>query len=119
MKYRNDKNNTAISQLGDGCMRFSKNGNNSFLFSLDKQIIYPNKNATYGIWCNSAYGPSFGYDEILMTGNCLKEKKLKVLSSSNKDKYGYDYLGYKNPFLEKTQTYLYALEYEVLEVIFE
>ena len=27
MKYRNDKNNTAISQLGYGCMRFSKNGN--------------------------------------------------------------------------------------------
>jgi len=39
MKYRNDKNNTAISQLGYGCMRFSKNGNKVDMDKTEKEIM--------------------------------------------------------------------------------
>ena len=62
----------------------SKNGNNSFLFSLDKQKIYPNINSEIGIWCNKISGPSFGYDEMLINGNSIKEKKLILLYSDKK-----------------------------------
>ena len=96
----------------------SKNGNNSFLFSLDKQKIYPNINKENGIWCNKICGPSFGYDEILIDGNPIKEKKLILLSSDKKEKYGYNYFGDNNPFLEKTNQYIYSLEIEVFQIIF-
>ena len=37
-----------------------KSGSNGFLFSLDNNEIYYNKNNQYNIYCNSSYGPCFG-----------------------------------------------------------
>ena len=37
-----------------------KTGSNGFIFSLDKNEIYYNKNSSYNIYGNSGYGPAFG-----------------------------------------------------------
>ena len=37
-----------------------KTGSNGFIFSLDKNEIYYNKNQSNNIYCYSAYGPTFG-----------------------------------------------------------
>ena len=37
-----------------------KTGSNGFIFSLDKNEIYYNKNNSYNIYGNSSYGPTFG-----------------------------------------------------------
>ena len=37
-----------------------KNGSNGFLFSLDNNEIYYNKDNRYNIYCHSSYGPCFG-----------------------------------------------------------
>ena len=37
-----------------------KTGSNGFIFSLDNNEIYYNKNNQYNIYCNSSNGPSFG-----------------------------------------------------------
>ena len=37
-----------------------KTGSNGFIFSLDNNEIYYNKNNQYNIYCNSSYGPMFG-----------------------------------------------------------
>ena len=37
-----------------------KTGSNGFLFSLDNNEIYYNKDNRYNIYCNSSYGPTFG-----------------------------------------------------------
>ena len=39
MKYRSDKNGVMISQLGYGCMRFTKNGNKIIIISNFKANI--------------------------------------------------------------------------------
>ena len=39
MKYRNDKNGTPISQLGYGCMRFTKKGNSIDLEKAEKELL--------------------------------------------------------------------------------
>ena len=39
MKYRNDRYNTAISQLGYGCMRFTKNGGKIDMEKTEKEIM--------------------------------------------------------------------------------
>lgn len=40
MKYRNDKKGNKISQLGYGCMRFSRKGNGIDLEKTEKEILY-------------------------------------------------------------------------------
>ena len=37
-----------------------KTGSNGFIFSLDNNEIYYNKDNQYNIYCNSSYGPTFG-----------------------------------------------------------
>ena len=37
-----------------------KTGSNGFVFSLDNNEIYYNKDNSYNIYCNSSYGPTFG-----------------------------------------------------------
>ena len=37
-----------------------KTGSNGFIFSLDNNEIYYNKDNRYNIYCNSSYGPTFG-----------------------------------------------------------
>ena len=44
MKYRLDKNGTEISQLGYGCMRFSKKGGAVELEKTEKEIMYAIEN---------------------------------------------------------------------------
>ena len=85
----------------------SKNGKNSFLFSFDKQKIYPNINEKYGIWCNYG-GPSFGCDEIFISGNPLKDKKLlSRCFECSSEEIGYNYYGDKNPFIQKKNLFWY------------
>ena len=96
----------------------SKNGKNSFLFSFDKQKIYPNIKEKYGIWCNYDCGPSFGYCDILISFNPLKDKKLiSKCFKYSAEELGYNYFGDKNPFIQKNESIL-ALEYEVFQIIF-
>lgn len=40
MRYRNDRKGNKISQLGYGCMRFSKNGNSIDYKKAEKEILY-------------------------------------------------------------------------------
>ena len=63
-------------------------------------------------------GPSFGYYEIIINENAIKKERLYLLASYEKEKYGYNYYGDNNPFLEKTKKGIYALEIEVFQIIF-
>ena len=49
----------------------NKTGSNGFLFSLDNNEIYYNKNNQYNIYCNSNYGPSFGAaSDLYISDSC-------------------------------------------------
>ena len=51
-----------------------KNGENSFLFSLDmKEIYYYNNNyKSHSIYCSSINGPDFGFYDLTISNNCNK-----------------------------------------------
>ena len=90
-----------------------KDDKNAFLFSLDKQKIYPYKNKGYAIAFNKNLGPCFGLNSIYIDGNSIQEKKLFVGNSSH-----YDFFGDNNPLCEVNSSYIYALEIEVFQIIF-
>ena len=86
---------------------------NAFLFSLDKQKIYFNKNNDKAICVHNSYGPVFGND-LYIIGNCIKEKQLVTRESNNDCYYNYD--GDNNALSESGGKYILALEYEVFYV---
>ena len=89
-----------------------------FLFSLDKQKIYPIKNDKKAIACYSDYGPVFGSpNDIQIGNNPISEKKLYTRES--KSDCSFNYYGDNNALSEDGKgNYIYTLEYEVFQVIF-
>ena len=92
-----------------------KNDNNAFIFSLDKKKIYPYKNNGKAIYTKNVYGPCFGFGhDIGIVGDPIKGKNLKTFKSSS----SYDYS--ENSALSEDKDYngVYALDYEVFQIIF-
>ena len=95
-----------------------KNDKNAFLFSLDKNKIYKNKNYSYSIYCNSLSGPCFGFGNTIKIGkNVLKEKTLKTFESN--PECSYEFNGDNNALSEDGKNEgILAKEYEVFQIIF-
>ena len=91
-----------------------KDDKNAFLFSLDKHKIFPCNNKGYAIECYKDYGPCFGNWTIGTGGNSIQEKKLYVNESSS----AYNCFGDSNALCEVNNSYIYALEIEVFQIIF-
>ena len=95
-----------------------KDDKNAFLFSLDKQKIYPYKNNGNAIYCYKDYGPTFGcgYD-IYLGNNAIQQKQLHTYESSSG--CSYNFYGDNNALSEDGRcSYIYTSEYEVFQVIF-
>ena len=95
-----------------------KNDKNAFLFSLDKNKIYKNKNYSYSIYCNSLSGPCFGFGNTIKIGkNVLKDKTLKTFESN--PECSYEFNGDNNALSEDGKNEgILAKEYEVFQIIF-
>lgn len=92
-----------------------KNDNNAFIFSLDKKKIYQYKNDGKAIFTKNNCGPCFGFGhDIGIVGDPIKGKNLKTFKSSS----SYDYS--ENSALSEDKYYngVYALDYEVFQIIF-
>ena len=89
-----------------------KDDQNAFIFSIDKQKIYPYKKDEGAICCAENKGPSFGFGhDICIEGNILKNNGLTCF------KYSYEH---NCDFLEVIHPkYTKALDYEVFQIIFE
>lgn len=96
-----------------------KDDQNAFLFSLDKQKIYSYKNNGKAILNYKGYGPCFGYSfDIGITYHGIQQKNLCTYESYSDCSYNYN--GDRNALSEDGKaSYIYALEYEVFQVIFE
>jgi hypothetical protein len=98
-----------------------KDDKKSFLFSLDKMKIYSFKNNGKAIYCHKDYGPTFGAGyTIKIGGNPLNEKKLYTYEFFP-DGCSYNF-NYDNSALSESgkgnSSNIYAMDYEVFEVIF-
>lgn len=91
----------------------------SFLFSLDKHLIYSYKYNGKAIYCSSDLGPTFGYgNDIYIGPNVIQAKKMFTHESWSGSSY--DYYGDKNALSESGNArYINAVEYEVFQIIFE
>ena len=94
----------------------AKKDKNAFLFSIDKQKIYPIKDldGKDAIRCKKQWGPCFGRGkDIGIEGNPIKEKRLLTYHSS------YNYGGDNNS-LSEDEKYdgIYAKDIEVYQIIF-
>ena len=90
-----------------------KSGSNGFIFSLDNKEIYYNKNASYNIYCNKGYGPTFGsgYD-FQISDNCNKNNESSDDSNNSYETNGKKYaLAGSNYFIVK--------DYEVYKIDLE
>ena len=95
-----------------------KDDPNAFLFSLDKQRIYSyNKNGK-AIRNYRRYGPSFGDCDTYIGQHCIEKKTLYTFCESNSSS-SYNYNSDKNALSECENSYTYAADYEVFQVIFE
>ena len=95
-----------------------KDDKNAFLFSLDKQKIYSFKNNGKAIYNYKDYGPTFGGFDIHIRQHGIQEKHLYTYESYSDSSY--NYYGDKNALSEDGKgSYIFALEYEVFQVIFE
>ena len=92
---------------------------NAFLFSLDKQKIYSYKKDGKAIFNNKNYGPCFGGAiDICIYSHGIQEKHLWTAETNSNCSYNYN--GDGNALAENGKgSYIYALEYEVFQVIFE
>ena len=94
-----------------------KDDPNAFLFSLDKNKIYPYKKDGKAIYNYKGCGPYFGNGTDLYIGqHGIQEKHLWTNESSSNPSY--DYFGDKNALSECNGSKIYAAEYEVFQVIF-
>ena len=95
-----------------------KDDPNSFVFSLDKQKIYPYKNNGKAIYYYKDYGPCFGCGFDIGIGKyCIQQKSLFTYESNTRSSF--NYYRDKNALSESVKgNYIYAVEYEVFQVIF-
>ena len=88
-----------------------KKGSNSFIFSLDNNEIYYNKNSNYNIRCNSNYGPTFGGNDFLISDNCDKNNSYDNSGDSHDTKEKEYALARRNHFyIEDNEVYKIELE---------
>ena len=95
-----------------------KDDPNAFLFSLDKQKIYSYKKNGKAIYNYKDYGPCFGSGcDLAIYQHGIQEKHLKTYESSSNCSYNYNV---DNNALSEDgkNSYIYAAEYEVFQVIF-
>ena len=96
-----------------------KDDKNAFLFSLDKQKIYPYENDGKAIGCEKDWGPTFGggdWSSIYTGQNFIQQKKLYTNESGNSS---YNFFGDKNALSEDgNHDGIYAVEMEVFQIIF-
>ena len=96
-----------------------KDDKNAFLFSLDKQKIYSYKNNGYAIYNYKDSGPIFGCGhDITLYLHGIQEKHLYTNESGSS--CSYNYYDDKNALSEDGKaSWIFALEYEVFQVIVE
>ena len=96
-----------------------KDDQNAFLFSLDKQKIYSYKKNGKAIYNDKDYGPIFGGGhDIGITCHGIQQKNLYTYESYSDCSYNYN--GDGNALSEDGKaSWIYALEYEVFQIIFE
>ena len=98
-----------------------KDDKNSFLFSFDRMRIYSFKNNGKAIYCHKDYGPTFGAGyTIKIGGNPLNEKKLYTYEFFP-DGCSYNFNNDSSALSESgkgSNSHIYAMEYEVFEVVF-
>ena len=98
-----------------------KDDKNSFLFSLDKKKIYSYKNNGKAIYCHKDFGPTFGAGyTIKIGGNPLNEKKLYTYEFFP-DGCSYNFNHDTSALSESgkgSNSSIYAMDYEVFEVVF-
>ena len=93
---------------------------NAFLFSIDKQRIYPLKSNEKGVYHHKNYGPCFRNEscwDIYIYDHCIENKSFYTNESSTYSSYNYN--GDNNALSESNGSYIYLAEYEVFQVIFE
>ena len=96
-----------------------KDDPNAFLFSLDKQKIYSYKKDGKAIYNYKDCGPCFGNGCTIWIGqHGIQEKHLDTYESYSSCSYNFN--GDNNALSEDgKQSYIYAAEYEVFQVIFK
>ena len=93
---------------------------NAFLFSIDKQRIYPLKSNEKGVYHHKNYGPCFRNEscwDIYIYDHCIENKQFLTNESSTYSSYNYN--GDNNALSESNGSNIYLTEYEVFQVIFE
>ena len=76
----------------------SKEGNKSFLFSIDNNKVYYNKNYKKNIFCSKYYGPIFGLNDLVISNDCNNNFESYDSSGEAYDTEGKKYAlaGYEN-----------------------
>ena len=88
-----------------------KSGSNGFIFSLDNNEIYYNKNSTYNIYGYSGYGPYFGSGDFYISDNCRTNNSNESMGSSYENNgKKYPLTGYSNFLVEDYEVYQLELE---------
>ena len=97
-----------------------KNDNTCFLFSLDKQKIYPIKNNCKAIACFNGYGPVFGNiqcNDIQLSNTPISNNHLYTYESNINASF--NYFGDNNALSEDGKSsYIKAIDYEIFEIKF-
>ena len=106
------------TQIWDSSGGKWKDDKNAFLFSLDKQKIYPYKNDGKAIYSYKDYGPCFGSAfDIYLGNNAIQQKQLYTNESYSSSSY--NFYGDNNGLSEDGKSsYIYPTDYEVFQVIF-
>ena len=93
---------------------------NAFLFSIDKQKLYPYIKDGKALMTKDDWGPTFGnsYSSIYIGANPIQEKQLHTNESNSEASY--NFYGDKNALSEDGKASgIYASEIEVFQVILE
>ena len=88
-----------------------KSGSNGFIFSLDNNEIYYNKNSSYNIYGVSGYGPYFGSGDFYISDNCRTNNSNESMGNSYENNgKKYPLTGYSNFLVEDYEVYQLELE---------
>ena len=97
-----------------------KDDNTCFLFSLDKQKIYPIKKNGKAIACYNGYGPVFGSIDChdIQLGNTPIGKD-QLYTNESHEKCNFNYFGDNNALSEDGKcSYIKAMDYEIFVILF-
>ena len=89
----------------------NKSGSNGFIFSLDNNEIYYNKNSSYNIYGDSNYGPYFGSGDLYISDNCRNNNSNESMGGSYENNgKTYPLTGDSNFLVEDYEVYQLELE---------